>query len=90
MAGWSERNGSTSAWRRLRRMVLVRDGRVCQMRQPGCTGVATTVDHVVPLALGGTDHPSNLRAACAACNTRSGAALASHDGRLGSQSRRWT
>lgn len=89
MAGWSERNGSSSSWRKVRRMVLVRDGRVCQMKGPRCTGVATTVDHVVPLALGGSDHPSNLRAACAACNTSSGAGLSSRAGRLGPPSRRW-
>jgi hypothetical protein len=31
--------------------------------------VRLTVDHVVPVALGGTDEPGNLVAACADCNT---------------------
>lgn len=33
---------------------------------------ALTIDHVVPVALGGTDHPDNLVAACAACNSGKG------------------
>lgn len=87
--GWGQ-GGSTSRWRRLRAVVLVRDGGVCRMGLEGCTGVATTVDHVVPKVLGGTDQLDNLRAACSACNTKAGAALASRRGRLGSQSRDWT
>jgi hypothetical protein len=31
--------------------------------------VRLTVDHVVPIALGGTDEPGNLITACADCNT---------------------
>jgi 5-methylcytosine-specific restriction endonuclease McrA len=31
-----------------------------------------TVDHVVPLARGGTDHPSNLVVACRPCNMKKG------------------
>ena len=31
------------------------------------------VDHVVPVARGGTNEPENLQAACAACNRRKGA-----------------
>ena len=46
------------------------------MRGPTCTGTATTVDHIVPIAEGGDDHPGNLRAACVPCNGRGGAALA--------------
>ena len=29
-----------------------------------------TKDHVVPLSRGGTNHPSNLRTLCRACNSR--------------------
>mmetsp|Transcript_17837 Transcript_17837/g.35963 ORF Transcript_17837/g.35963 Transcript_17837/m.35963 type:complete len:93 (-) Transcript_17837:565-843(-) len=31
-----------------------------------------TVDHVVPLARGGTDHPSNLVVSCKPCNVKKG------------------
>lgn len=39
--------------------------------QPRCTcgAPATTVDHVIPLAEGGTHHPSNLRPLCNPCHT---------------------
>jgi hypothetical protein len=32
-----------------------------------------TIDHVVPRALGGRDHPSNYVVACQSCNERKGA-----------------
>lgn len=45
--------GSTSAWRRVRRQVLVRDDYLCQIKIRGtCTG----------------DDPTYLVAACAPCN----------------------
>jgi len=72
------RGGSTRRWRETRSAVLRRDGWVCQV--PGC-GVrlhprcsasgcdrCAHVDHRVPVARGGSDHPSNLRAACQRCN----------------------
>ena len=39
----------------------------CGLRAPE-TGEGLTVDHVVPVALGGSDAPSNLVAACRDCN----------------------
>lgn len=61
-------------WRKVRRLVLQRDGYDCQLRLPGCTVHADEVDHVVPLS---TDpdlayDPSNLRAACRWCNRSRG------------------
>lgn len=50
---------------RIRSYVLRRDRGVCWLC--GGTG-ATTVDHIVPQSLGGTDDPSNLAAAHAGCN----------------------
>lgn len=32
-----------------------------------------TLDHAVPLAMGGKDHPANWRLACAPCNSLKGA-----------------
>lgn len=62
------------AWRRVRLTVLERDGYLCQLRLPGCTVTATTVDHLVSRARGGAAlDPNNLRAACTPCNSRKGA-----------------
>lgn len=54
--------------KRLRFEILRRDGHTC--RYCGCSApeVKLTVDHVVAVALGGSDDPSNLVAACADCN----------------------
>jgi 5-methylcytosine-specific restriction endonuclease McrA len=59
-------------WEATRRRILERDGYVCQIRLPGCTRVATTVDHIVPRAMGGGHEDALLRAACNACNSRRG------------------
>ena len=59
-------------WRRLRLLILERDGFTCQLRLPGCTGLASHVDHRVSRRDGGSDHPDNLQAACANCNQRKG------------------
>jgi hypothetical protein len=63
-------------WRRLRLQVLERD-RDCQVRGPRCTGLATTVDHIVPLSLAPhlAHEMSNLRGACGPCNYGAGARM---------------
>jgi len=38
---------------------------------------AGTIDHVIPVSQGGTNHPDNLVPACAACNYSKGSRLAS-------------
>lgn len=52
-------------WRRLRAQILERDGYLCQClvckRRP-VPKVAHEVDHIKPLAEGGTDDPNNLQA----------------------------
>lgn len=67
--------GSTRSWRRLRALVLDRDGGRCQVPtaqgQP-CQASASHVDHIVPRSRGGTDALANLRAACPPCNLRRG------------------
>ena len=56
-------------WRRIRAQVLERDGGLCQIRGPRCTGTATAVDHIVPVQSGGPwFDPANLRACCVTCN----------------------
>lgn len=64
--------GSTRAWRRLRRLVLERDGYICQLKIEGvCTGLATHVHHTLGRAITGDD-PAYLVAACEACNLHVG------------------
>lgn len=89
--GWRGRKVNTRRWRRVRAAVLARDGYVCRMVE-GCEVRASTVDHVVPLVLGGAMFdPGNLRAACAAHNSSAGAALAgAARPDLGTSSRRWS
>jgi hypothetical protein len=52
--------------KRTRYEVLRRDNHTC--RYCHATDSPLTIDHVIPVALGGTDDPSNLVAACKDCN----------------------
>jgi hypothetical protein len=54
--------------RRLRFEILRRDNYACRYCGGSAPDVALTVDHVLPVALGGGDDPSNLVTACAGCN----------------------
>lgn len=54
--------------KRLRYEVLKRDNHTCRYCGGSAPDVVLTVDHVTPTALGGTDEPSNLVAACRDCN----------------------
>jgi hypothetical protein len=62
--------------KRLRFEILRRDGFRCYYcgTRGNETGSGLTVDHVTPTALGGTDLPENLVAACGDCNSGKGAA----------------
>lgn len=40
-----------------------------------CAGPADTIDHIVPVAVGGRTVSANLRLACRSCNSRRGAVL---------------
>lgn len=55
--------------KRLRFEVLRRDEHTCQYCGETAPSVTLHVDHVVPVALGGTDNPGNLVAACKDCNS---------------------
>lgn len=68
--------GSTRRWRKLRALVLIRDGHRCRVPVGDgrlCQQYATHVDHIKPRAHGGTDDLGNLRAACAHHNLSLGA-----------------
>jgi 5-methylcytosine-specific restriction endonuclease McrA len=61
-----------SGWAGISAAVLRRDGYECQLRLPGCTGEATTADHVIPRSQGGTATLDNLQASCRHCNSSKG------------------
>lgn len=54
--------------RRLRFEVLRRDGHTCRYCGAKAPDVTLTVDHVIPVTLGGGDEPNNLVTACVDCN----------------------
>ncbi len=55
--------------KRLRYEVLRRDNHACRYCGAVAPDAKLTVDHVLPVTLGGTDEASNLVAACADCNS---------------------
>lgn len=61
----------TSAWRAVRRSVLIRDGYMCRLKvAKRCRGWANSVDHTVRPEDGGAFYdPANLKACCVPCNT---------------------
>jgi 5-methylcytosine-specific restriction endonuclease McrA len=63
------KGGSTNRWRKLREMVLKRDG-CCQ--QCGQTEGSMHIDHVIPKRLNGPDELWNLRQLCESCNLKKG------------------
>lgn len=65
----SKHSSKGSAWVKVRARVLARDHHTCGY----CGAPATTVDHVVAKANGGTDDPSNLISSCVRCNSTKGA-----------------
>ena len=54
--------------KRTRYEVLKRDNHTCRYCGASAPDAKLTVDHVTPTALGGSDDPSNLVAACRDCN----------------------
>jgi 5-methylcytosine-specific restriction endonuclease McrA len=79
-------------YRRNRRAVIAAAGGRCQVQLPGCTGLATTADHIRSIDAGGGNGLDNLRAACKACNSRLGVEITNakrRDRTLGSRSRDW-
>jgi 5-methylcytosine-specific restriction endonuclease McrA len=67
------RNGSTRRYRRSRALVLAHADLCWLCGKPFTDPRDPPVcDHVIPVSRGGTDHPSNLRAAHRSCNLRRG------------------
>lgn len=63
--------GSSRSWRRVRALVLARDGYRCQLRLDLCTTLATAVHHTVAREVAG-DSPAMLIACCQPCNNTIG------------------
>jgi hypothetical protein len=70
----------TRAWRAAALAVIASAGGRCEIAGPGCLGVATACDHIVPASVlaerGQLDRffdPLLLRAACSHCNASTGA-----------------
>ncbi|MFI6033004.1 HNH endonuclease [Streptomyces sp. NPDC051315] len=63
--------------KRLRYEILRRDNHTCRYCGASAPDTPLRVDHVIPIALGGTDEPSNLVTSCEPCN--SGKSSASPD-----------
>jgi len=53
----------------LRQMIFSRDGWACRFCQKR---TRLTIDHIVPVAKGGTSEPDNLQTLCQSCNSRKG------------------
>lgn len=70
-AEWRALGGREIIPASVRRLVISRDGNVC--RYCGSTEGPFHIDHVHPVALGGTSSPDNLALACAPCNLSKGA-----------------
>lgn len=68
-----ERMRHTYRWRQLRLRVLAEEP-TCRLRLPGCTGVSTTADHIIP----GSQAPhlfyerGNVQGSCRSCNFKRG------------------
>lgn len=56
-----------SRWKKIRERILERDGFACVL----CGAIELLeIDHIKPLAEGGTHHDDNLRVLCLSCNRR--------------------
>ncbi|MCP5009014.1 MAG: HNH endonuclease [Aestuariibacter sp.] len=80
-AGWKPRKawatttktnterGYSTAWRKLRKIIIRRDQGLCQAcRRKGKVTAGRDVDHITPKSRGGTDSVENLQLLCVACH----------------------
>jgi len=67
------RSRASKAATKLRDVVVARDGGVCGLCGEVVSDEALSIDHIVPVARGGTDELDNLQVAHRLCNSRKGA-----------------
>lgn len=69
---WSRKRSDAygADWQRMRAAVLARDSALCQpcLRIGRLTPDCREVDHILPVAQGGTMHPGNLQVICHICH----------------------
>lgn len=72
LMGWDKRNDhgrmSGRPWQRIREVVMLRDGCICQLCRKITRPSDIEIDHIHPLADGGSNDLDNLRVTCRACN----------------------
>lgn len=65
----ASQRGYGAAWRKVRTIALERDAHLCQQcLKQGRYVAATTVDHIIAKAHGGSDELSNLKSLCNVCH----------------------
>lgn len=77
--------------KRLRFEILRRDNHTCRYCGAASPSVALRVDHVMPVALGGSDTPDNLVTSCEPCNSGKSSASpdATHVTEVSNDALRW-
>ncbi len=64
-----EERGYGHEWKKKRKVILLRDGYLCQpCKRQGVYTQATEVDHIVNKAIGGDDSDANLQSICSMCH----------------------
>ncbi len=61
--GTAAQRGYGAAWRKELRPFILRRDPTCR-NESGCSEPSVEVDHILPKAEGGSDHPANLRGSC--------------------------
>jgi 5-methylcytosine-specific restriction protein A len=80
--GSLSRSAYDRRWRRLRALILHRDGGLCQpCMRDGRVTKADEVDHIIRKADGGRDEQGNLQSICRACHAAK--TLAENRGQVG-------
>lgn len=69
------RRGAQYAIEKLRSRVIARDGYICGICGDLVCPTELSVDHIIPIARGGTDDLTNLQVAHRVCNSRKGARM---------------
>lgn len=60
----------TTAWRKLRRIILNKNPLCVSCLESDYTRAADVVDHIIPLKKGGTNDEENLQGLCHECHNR--------------------